>query len=92
MKLLFLYLILVNAVCFLLMLADKFKAKRNLWRIPEATFMTLAVLGGSVGCLIGMYTVHHKTKHLKFTVGIPCILVLQIIAAVIIYSNTAGLT
>lgn len=91
MKLLILYLILVNAVSFLLMLADKYKAKRNLWRIPEATFMTLAVLGGSFGCLTGMYAVRHKTKHLKFTVGIPCILTIQIITAVILYSNTVGL-
>lgn len=64
------------------MLTDKFKAKKNLWRIPEATLMTVAVLGGSVGSLIGMYTVRHKTKHLKFTLGIPLILAVQVVAAV----------
>ena len=90
MKLLFLYLILINAAGFLLMLADKYKAKRNLWRIPESTLMTLSILGGSLGCLIGMYAVRHKTKHPKFTIGIPCILVIQVIAATIIYSNTVG--
>lgn len=74
------YLLIVNAVGFLLMTVDKYKAKKNLWRIPESTLMTVALIGGSVGSLMGMYTVRHKTKHLKFTVGIPVILVLQIAA------------
>ena len=78
MKYILLYLLLINAVGFLLMLIDKFKAKKNLWRIPEATLMTVAALGGSIGSLLGMYTVRHKTKHIKFTVGIPAILILQI--------------
>lgn len=64
------------------MLADKHKAKKNKWRIPESTLMLTAALGGSVGSLIGMYTVRHKTKHPKFTVGIPLILALQIVLAV----------
>ena len=80
-KLILLYLLIINAIGFLLMLADKYKARKNLWRIPEATLLTAAALGGSLGCLLGMYTVRHKTKHLKFTVGIPVILVLQISAA-----------
>ena len=78
LKYILLYLLLINAVGFLLMLIDKFKAKKNLWRIPEATLMTVAALGGSIGSLLGMYTVRHKTKHVKFTVGIPAILILQI--------------
>ena len=78
MKVVLIYLLIINALGFLLMTVDKYKAKRNLWRIPEATLMTVAIIGGSVGSLIGMYTVRHKTKHLKFTVGIPVILVLQI--------------
>jgi len=81
MKLLYLYLIIMNALGFLLMLIDKQKARRGQWRIPEATLMGVAALGGSVGSLIGMYTVRHKTRHLKFTLGIPAILVLQLIAA-----------
>ena len=64
------------------MLIDKWKAKHNRWRIKEATLMTVAALGGSVGSLLGMYTVRHKTKHIKFTVGIPLILVAQIFAAI----------
>jgi len=76
------YLILMNAAAFLLMLVDKQKAKKKKWRIPEATLMGVAALGGSVGALAGMYTFRHKTKHTKFTVGIPVILILQIALAV----------
>lgn len=81
MKYLLLYLLLINAAGFLLMLIDKWKARKNRWRIPEATLMWVAALGGSIGSLVGMYTVRHKTKHLKFTLGIPAILVVQIFAA-----------
>ena len=82
MKYFVLYLLLINALGFLLMLIDKWKAKHNRWRIPEATLMGVAALGGSVGSLLGMYTVRHKTKHIKFTLGIPVILVVQVFAAV----------
>ena len=81
MKYILLYLLLINAVAFFLMLADKRKAKKNLWRIPEATLMMSAVLGGSVGALAGMNMFRHKTKHLKFTLGIPAILIAQIVLA-----------
>lgn len=83
------YLVLINASAFLLMLADKRKAKKNLWRIPEAVLMGSALLGGSIGALMGMYAVRHKTRHLKFTAGIPLILALQIISAVILYGKTS---
>lgn len=73
-----LYLIIVNAAAFLLMLADKLKAKRGAWRIPEATLMGIAAIGGSIGALTGMYLFRHKTKHIKFTLGIPVILIGQI--------------
>lgn len=82
MKYFLLYLLLINAAAFLLMLVDKYKAKRNLWRIPEATLILSAILGGSIGALLGMYTVRHKTRHLKFTMGIPAILALQLAAAI----------
>lgn len=78
-KLLLIYLLIVNAVAFLLMLVDKQKAKRKLWRIPEATLLLSAAIGGSIGSLAGMYTFRHKTKHLKFTLGVPAILIAQII-------------
>lgn len=82
MKIFFIYLLIVNAWGFLLMLIDKRKAKKKCWRIPEATLMTVAAIGGSLGSLIGMYTVRHKTQHLKFVVGIPAILVVQVFAAI----------
>ena len=73
MKYFFLYLLLINAAAFLLMLIDKQKARKNRWRIPERTLMLSALFGGSIGALFGMYTFRHKTKHLKFTLGIPAI-------------------
>ena len=84
MKYILLYLALVNAVAFLLMLVDKIKAKKNLWRIKESTLILSAVLGGSIGALAGMYTFRHKTLHRKFTIGIPLILAVQIAAVVYI--------
>lgn len=81
-KLILLYLLIINAVGFGLMLVDKQKAKKNLWRIPESTLLTAAILGGSVGSLLGMYAVRHKTRHLKFTLGIPLILAGQIFGMV----------
>ena len=72
------YLLIINAAGFLVMLADKQYARKNLWRIPEATLLAVAVVGGSIGMLIGMYTVRHKTRHLKFTLGVPAILAAQL--------------
>lgn len=76
---LLIYLMIINAAGFVLMLADKRKARKNLWRIPEATLFAAALLGGSPGILLGMYAFRHKTRHLKFTLGIPAILLVQII-------------
>ena len=78
MEFVLLYLLTINAAGFLSMLVDKHKAKKNQWRIPERTLLLIALLGGSIGSLLGMYTVRHKTKHLKFTLGIPLILLAQI--------------
>ena len=78
------YLILINAAAFLLMLIDKQKAKKKKWRIPEATLIGSAAIGGSIGALAGMYTFRHTTKHPQFTVGIPVSLVLQLILAGVI--------
>lgn len=83
-KLLLLYLLIMNALGFLLMRIDKKKAQKNRWRIPEATLMWVAALGGSIGSLVGMNTFHHKTRKPKFSIGIPMLLVLQIAIAVAI--------
>ena len=84
MKLLLYYLLIINAAGFLLMLVDKWKAKKNRWRVRESTLLLVAALGGSVGSLAGMYLFRHKTQHLKFTLGIPLILAGQCIAAVLV--------
>lgn len=81
-KILLVYLLIINAVGFLFMFIDKQKAKKKKWRIPEATLMGIAAIGGSIGSLMGMYTFRHKTLHKKFTIGIPAILILQIGLAV----------
>ena len=75
------YLFIINAAAFVLMLADKMKAKRGAWRIPEATLMGVAAIGGSFGAYFGMKTFRHKTKHPKFYIGLP---VLMAIHAVLI--------
>ncbi len=81
MKYFLLYLLLINAAAFVLMLVDKVKAKKNRWRISERTLMLSAALGGSVGALLGMYTFRHKTRHIKFTLGVPAILIAQLALA-----------
>ena len=84
MKYFLLYLLIINAIAFMLMLVDKIKAKKNKWRIRESTLILSAVLGGSPGALAGMYLFRHKTLHPKFTVGIPVILGLQIAAVLFV--------
>ena len=72
------FLLLINALGFLLMLADKQKAKKHLWRIPEAVLLAFAALGGSLGVLLGMYICRHKTKKPLFYLTIPLLLILQL--------------
>ena len=79
MKFLIVYLIIINALTCLLMLMDKYRARKKLWRIPEATLLGCAFLGGSLGGLLGMYTVRHKTAHAKFYIGIPFLLIVNIV-------------
>lgn len=73
------YLLIINAVGFAIMLWDKYLAKNNLWRIPEKSLFGIAIFGGSLGCWLGMYTARHKTKHKSFILGIPVILLLQLL-------------
>ena len=82
---LLIYLAAVNLFGLIIMGVDKSRAKRRKWRIPEATLFLVAIIGGSVGSILGMYLFRHKTKHWYFVVGMPVILVLQIIAALIMY-------
>ena len=71
-------LICINVVTFLVYGIDKLKAKQGSWRISEATLLSLAVIGGSIGALLGMQVWHHKTKHKKFKYGLPLILLVRI--------------
>ena len=85
MKYIFIYLAIVNALSFLLMLIDKVKAKKKLWRIPERTLLGLCAIGGSLGGLVGMKLFRHKTLHPQFAIGIPVMLAVQIILLVVAY-------
>lgn len=81
------YLIFMNLLAFLLMGLDKSKARRNQWRIPEKTLFLSAILGGSIGAILGMQVFRHKTKHASFRIGMPCILIAQLGLAVYILSR-----
>ena len=78
MKLLFSYLVIVNALGFLLMLVDKRNAKTKRRRIKESTLLGLCAIGGSIGGLTGMYLLRHKTRHVRFVVGIPLMLIVHL--------------
>ena len=73
------YLITINAIAFILMLADKHRARKNLWRIPEKVLLGAALLGGSLGATAGMYAVRHKTQHAIFAIGLPLMLIVHIL-------------
>lgn len=75
------YLIGINVLTFLLYGIDKWRARRDRWRIPEDTLIWLAIVGGSIGALLGMCLFRHKTRHRKFTIGIPVILAVQLVLA-----------
>lgn len=81
------YLVLINIIAFCFYGVDKRKAKKGAWRIPEATLILLAFIGGSVGALLGMLAFHHKTKHPKFYILVPLFLLLHIAAAIYVYLN-----
>ena len=76
------YLLVINIVAFLAFGIDKYKAQKGMWRISESTLLTMAALGGSIGALLGMRVWRHKTLHNKFRIGIPVIIVLQIVAVI----------
>ena len=73
------YLVIINIVTFLVYGIDKWKARKTMWRIREASLLMLAVLGGSIGAWLGMKVWHHKTQHKKFRYGIPAIIIIQLV-------------
>jgi uncharacterized membrane protein YsdA (DUF1294 family) len=72
------FFVAINVVTFIIYGIDKWKAMRAQWRIPEATLLMLALLGGSIGALLGMRVWHHKTLHKKFRFGVPAIMIIQL--------------
>ena len=81
------WLAVINLLTFIVYGADKRRARRGKWRVPEKTLFLLPLLGGSIGALLGMRVFHHKTKHWYFVWGIPTILLAQIALAVWIYTK-----
>lgn len=83
-NIMFFYLTFINVLGFALMGIDKQKARHKKWRIPEKTLFLTAILGGSIGSILGMQVFRHKTRHTAFVIGMPCILIIQIILAVLL--------
>ena len=84
------YLLLINLIGFISMGVDKHKAKSHAWRTPEARLLGIAIIGGSFGSIMGMGIFHHKTKHMKFCVGLPVIFFLQLCLAGFIVLKVHG--
>ena len=81
------YLLVINAATFIIYGIDKYKAKKAKWRISEATLLTMAAVGGSIGAWLGMKAWHHKTLHRKFKYGVPIILLIQIALMIYLHLN-----
>ena len=81
------YILCINLFGILIMFIDKRKAIKGSWRIPEKTLLIIALLGGSVGTMMGMYCFRHKTKKLKFTIGFPVIMITEIIVIIYFWVN-----
>ena len=80
-----LYLVAINIITFIIYGIDKYKSQHQRWRIKEATLILLSVIGGSIGALLAMMFFRHKTKHAKFYIGVPLILILQIVAVIFLH-------
>lgn len=78
------YVLTINFIAFVAMFIDKRKAEKDRWRIKESTLLTIALIGGSIGEILGMYLFHHKTKKPRFYLGIPIMIVIQIIIIIAI--------
>lgn len=81
------YIVAINIVTFLVMGLDKWKAKRGSWRIQESALFTFVIFGGGIGGILGMKVFHHKTKKLKFQIGFPLILILEVSILIYFFIN-----
>lgn len=82
LKNILIYLLSINLIGFLMMWSDKRRAKWGKWRIPEQTLFVITAIGGGIGTIAGMYTFRHKTQKLKFTIGLPVLVILEIILVI----------
>ena len=89
LKVIVIYLLVINVVVFIVYGIDKYKAKHDKWRIPEAALLLLAAIGGSIGVWCGLKVWHHKTMHKKFKYGVPVIFILQVVLAIWIINKIA---
>ena len=80
-----LVLVLINFIAFILYGVDKHRARNHQWRISEKILIGIAVIGGSIGAILGMHFFHHKTRHWYFRYGLPVILIMQVIMALMIF-------
>ena len=87
LKYFIIYLIIINLIAFLAMYIDTRRARYGKWRIPEQTLFILALIGGSIGAIIGMYVFRHKTKKMRFSIVFPIILILQIILIISVWND-----
>lgn len=85
--LIIIYLIVINFISFTVMGVDKHKARKRSWRIPESTLFVLALIGGSIGSIIGMHFFHHKTRHWYFLYGMPAILIIQALIVIALVTS-----
>ena len=83
LKNIIIYLLAINAITFLAMGFDKWKAKKRYWRTPEKILLTLVLLGGGIGGIAGMYFFRHKTKKMRFYIGFPAILIAEIVCIIL---------
>lgn len=86
-KILILYLVIINLLAIILTVFDKSAARKGNWRINEKTLLVVSALGGSVSMLATMYIVHHKTKKMKFMIGIPVIIIVQLAVVLFVLVN-----
>ena len=77
--LLIIYVAVMSLIAFAAFGLDKYKAKTDRWRTPEKTLFLLAIIGGGIGAFLGMQVFRHKTKHTQFVIGIPAIMIAQLI-------------
>ncbi|MFB1050873.1 DUF1294 domain-containing protein [Paraliobacillus sp. JSM ZJ581] len=78
------YIIVVNGIAFIMMGIDKHRAEKRKWRVPEKKLWLLAIMGGSIGSMIGMKIFRHKTKHPAFQFGMPVILTIQVLLYILL--------